>query len=125
MIRRPPKSTLFPYTTLFRSEPGETVQPGDVDKEEFFLEGVVFLQAAITGEGIDRVGDQPLLRVEATGLHLVGADLQCAWSAGALRQCQGPAFGIQQEQLYPVQLLQQIQVEHLADVALAGDRKST
>ena len=26
MIRRPPRSTLFPYTTLFRSE--EIVQPG-------------------------------------------------------------------------------------------------
>src|SRR3712207_7838826 len=25
MIRRPPRSTLFPYTTLFRSEPGEFV----------------------------------------------------------------------------------------------------
>src|SRR5687767_15378948 len=28
MIRRPPRSTLFPYTTLFRSHPGpETHQP--------------------------------------------------------------------------------------------------
>src|SRR5260370_3255719 len=25
MIRRPPRSTLFPYTTLFRSAPGMTV----------------------------------------------------------------------------------------------------
>src|SRR2546430_11542210 len=25
MIRRPPRSTLFPYTTLFRSTPGEMV----------------------------------------------------------------------------------------------------
>src|SRR3712207_7300224 len=25
MIRRPPRSTLFPYTTLFRSEPGDVV----------------------------------------------------------------------------------------------------
>src|SRR2546430_3266911 len=25
MIRRPPRSTLFPYTTLFRSRPGERV----------------------------------------------------------------------------------------------------
>src|SRR3712207_6871207 len=25
MIRRPPRSTLFPYTTLFRSEPAEPV----------------------------------------------------------------------------------------------------
>src|SRR3712207_6850659 len=34
MIRRPPRSTLFPYTTLFRSDPpraagdGQTVRPG-------------------------------------------------------------------------------------------------
>src|SRR2546422_11598913 len=27
MIRRPPRSTLFPYTTLFRSQPGPTGQP--------------------------------------------------------------------------------------------------
>src|SRR5690348_17433247 len=26
MLRRPPRSTLFPYTTLFRSEPNETVK---------------------------------------------------------------------------------------------------
>src|SRR5256885_12165452 len=26
MIRRPPRSTLFPYTTLFRSGPGEKAQ---------------------------------------------------------------------------------------------------
>src|SRR3712207_7333590 len=26
MIRRPPRSTLFPYTTLFRSESGERVR---------------------------------------------------------------------------------------------------
>src|SRR5437016_7321649 len=25
MLRRPPRSTLFPYTTLFRSEPGQAV----------------------------------------------------------------------------------------------------
>src|SRR2546427_8436920 len=35
MIRRPPRSTLFPYTTLFRSAredaAREGVQPGDVD----------------------------------------------------------------------------------------------
>src|SRR2546427_6971545 len=28
MIRRPPRSTLFPYTTLFRSIPGDAVEPG-------------------------------------------------------------------------------------------------
>src|SRR5436853_3389091 len=29
MFRRPPSSTLFPYTTLFRSSPGGRRQPGD------------------------------------------------------------------------------------------------
>src|SRR3989454_12618487 len=28
MIRRPPRSTLFPYTTLFRSIPAPAVEPG-------------------------------------------------------------------------------------------------
>src|SRR2546425_4008425 len=28
MIRRPPRSTLFPYTTLFRSQDGSLVQTG-------------------------------------------------------------------------------------------------
>src|SRR2546422_5118742 len=31
MIRRPPRSTLFPYTTLFRSRPPNLRQPEEVD----------------------------------------------------------------------------------------------
>src|SRR3712207_7809136 len=35
MIRRPPRSTLFPYTTLFRSPHGKALAPGeDRDGEE-------------------------------------------------------------------------------------------
>src|SRR5690349_23787943 len=33
MIRRPPRSTLFPYTTLFRSRGGLTVPEARVDLE--------------------------------------------------------------------------------------------
>src|SRR2546421_6653226 len=33
MIRRPPRSTLFPYTTLFRSEAGDALAPRDVRPE--------------------------------------------------------------------------------------------
>src|SRR2546422_7196634 len=29
MIRRPPRSTLFPYTTLFRSHPARAAEAGD------------------------------------------------------------------------------------------------
>src|SRR3712207_8629499 len=36
MIRRPPRSTLFPYTTLFRSHlPARPKHPLDLDAEEF------------------------------------------------------------------------------------------
>src|SRR2546427_4710529 len=54
MIRRPPRSTLFPYTTLFRSEPRERVferrsqslvpcrlLPGDVGQELSDAHGAV------------------------------------------------------------------------------------
>src|SRR2546430_9196844 len=33
MIRRPPRSTLFPYTTLFRSEAAEQLASDGVDAE--------------------------------------------------------------------------------------------
>src|SRR5690554_7225434 len=40
MIRRPPRSTLFPYTTLFRSE-GDFLQfPGQVEQGIVDAEGV-------------------------------------------------------------------------------------
>src|SRR3712207_8434019 len=49
MIRRPPRSTLFPYTTLFRSlvEVGTTVDVGTV------------LARLDTGEGTDASGVEP------------------------------------------------------------------
>src|SRR3712207_6912867 len=37
MIRRPPRSTLFPYTTLFRSALGARFVPGPRDVELFGL----------------------------------------------------------------------------------------
>src|SRR3989449_9601928 len=43
MIRRPPRSTLFPYTTLFRSPNGEQLEPYEelmIDCPEGYL-GVV------------------------------------------------------------------------------------
>src|SRR2546426_8730314 len=34
MIRRPPRSTLFPYTTLFRSHEGRKEAPHEVERAE-------------------------------------------------------------------------------------------
>src|SRR3712207_8361438 len=42
MIRRPPRSTLFPYTTLFRSEPGRARRAGHLRRGG----GVAALRAA-------------------------------------------------------------------------------
>src|SRR2546430_13288775 len=39
MIRRPPRSTLFPYTTLFRSETFTCVAPGGRSEARFVKTG--------------------------------------------------------------------------------------
>src|SRR5687768_17848799 len=33
MLRRPPRSTLFPYTTLFRSEQAEVAHPAQIGEQ--------------------------------------------------------------------------------------------
>src|SRR2546422_11287920 len=40
MIRRPPRSTLFPYTTLFRSVAGNPKTAGDLPFSAFYDPGV-------------------------------------------------------------------------------------
>src|SRR3712207_8329413 len=54
MIRRPPRSTLFPYTTLFRSAHGEAGRGDDPDRR-------VGGDPAAAGQGVDqqRRGEAP------------------------------------------------------------------
>src|SRR2546427_9618644 len=47
MIRRPPRSTLFPYTTLFRSKKGGTGM--GVDQDDIILAPYTTLQERLTG----------------------------------------------------------------------------
>src|SRR2546430_11340936 len=56
MIRRPPRSTLFPYTTLFRSPVGE--QSGAVEG------GGEDLGGAAAGLGLQQPGPHDLRRVQ-------------------------------------------------------------
>src|SRR5438093_10148390 len=58
MIRRPPRSTLFPYTTLFRSSPRQRLV------DDALNEGVVF-QARLLG----RLGQLVLGRDERVRVH--------------------------------------------------------
>src|SRR4051812_49880190 len=58
MIRRPPRSTLFPYTTLFRSEPF-TGRPGAYVKLEDTVQG---FQEILDGKH-DDLGEQAFYMV--------------------------------------------------------------
>src|SRR3712207_9256546 len=55
MIRRPPRSTLFPYTTLFRSVPRDRVLERDLDRARRAIEegrvddGLAIAQAILDG----------------------------------------------------------------------------
>src|SRR5256885_10388929 len=52
MIRRPPRSTLFPYTTLFRSGPPAAVQGGGGDDADHSVERD---ESAEDGDAADEV----------------------------------------------------------------------
>src|SRR2546426_3183253 len=52
MIRRPPRSTLFPYTTLFRSQVGE---PPSARRQQ----GVGDSAGERAGQDVPRLGDAP------------------------------------------------------------------
>src|SRR3712207_8523511 len=56
MIRRPPRSTLFPYTTLFRSRP-EVVAAVDRDEGHVYIPGREPLDEAVVDHRIARVVD--------------------------------------------------------------------
>src|SRR3989441_7749280 len=60
MIRRPPRSTLFPYTTLFRSEIGEYLRLPLADAEvSRFSDGGVYVQINENVRGADVFVIQP------------------------------------------------------------------
>src|SRR5260221_3457891 len=68
MIRRPPRSTLFPYTTLFRSIGDEDI-PGSirVPRDEVGRHAPEHHVAAIGGDpGCDRLGDRKSTRLNSS-----------------------------------------------------------
>ena len=51
MIRRPPRSTLFPYTTLFRSGNYNIDEDGDVDLQDFAILAAEWLEISCVDPG--------------------------------------------------------------------------
>src|SRR2546429_3567103 len=72
MIRRPPRSTLFPYTTLFRSGCEDGGVYGDPDGQCQYRHGA---EPGIL---------QQLSKGEAKIVHGLLSVVSCQWSVGAL-----------------------------------------
>src|SRR3989442_6347188 len=65
MIRRPPRSTLFPYTTLFRSDTRDPTLPTVLLEDSAAL---VSLVVAAVGIGVHHVTGNPLWDALASGV---------------------------------------------------------
>src|SRR5687768_17769098 len=61
MIRRPPRSTLFPYTTLFRSQPRRRSRDGDVGGAHGALPGRRHHRALRAARGTGKAASAALL----------------------------------------------------------------
>src|SRR3712207_8713720 len=80
MIRRPPRSTLFPYTTLFRSE---VRRPADVGRLRVPREGVALrrrqrLPPLVPGEHVGVVRGEHLRDRKSTRLNSSHANISYA-----------------------------------------------
>src|SRR2546430_10384098 len=73
MIRRPPRSTLFPYTTLFRSEPGlDHSAPESLARGSHELSELPRAQAELGGARPDLLA--PAVGVDAVALAIARRD---------------------------------------------------
>src|SRR3712207_9526254 len=88
MIRRPPRSTLFPYTTLFRSDPSSPFRGGAllgdrIRLAEHFLDPGVYIRSMATRGALGGLAEaalQAALLMDASGkddvyLETVGVGL--------------------------------------------------
>src|SRR3712207_1493929 len=93
MIRRPPRSTLFPYTTLFRSEEGQA-----------YLAGIEGLAELPTSSADIAFGATSLLMVV---LLLVGNVLLgvAVWRSGTLPKWAGALWAAAPVFMYPLGLV--------------------
>src|SRR3712207_9391646 len=54
MIRRPPRSTLFPYTTLFRSPAEMSIEQAQMEQQARLSDVAIITLGRISGEFVDR-----------------------------------------------------------------------
>src|SRR2546430_11256920 len=74
MIRRPPRSTLFPYTTLFRSKPDHTVDVrpvtvGPTTGTDTAIEAGLAPDDAVVVDGVDKLRAGSAVQVRRSEEH--------------------------------------------------------
>src|SRR3712207_7953114 len=77
MIRRPPRSTLFPYTTLFRSQPAATARPSSPAFDACSL---------LTKEEAETVIGEPIVHTRGAGKAQGGLDISNCYVAAKDRK---------------------------------------
>src|SRR3712207_8057537 len=83
MIRRPPRSTLFPYTTLFRSHgPGREPFSGQIFLAFAGPGGVVFRYVA----GMDRIADPAAWRPDRKSTRLNSSHANISYAVFCLKK---------------------------------------
>src|SRR3712207_7278023 len=89
MIRRPPRSTLFPYTTLFRSLPG---RPVPITFDDFIRDaqeigaGVVELAGGDPGQPATRLGRGHLHPVDRKSTRLNSSHANISYAVFCLKK---------------------------------------
>src|SRR3712207_7391287 len=97
MIRRPPRSTLFPYTTLFRSRAREGVARTDQDSREAGRHAVrARRQRAVAGEVRGRCtgpadGDRELPKGDRKSTRLNSSHANISYAVFCLKKKTRPA----------------------------------
>src|SRR5436853_5947441 len=81
MLRRPPRSTLFPYTTLFRSLKWVTSFPGNPARGLPTVTGIICLSDADAGEPLMLLGARSVTALRTGAAAAVATQaLACARS---------------------------------------------
>src|SRR3712207_8766268 len=100
MIRRPPRSTLFPYTTLFRSSPGITCVSGAmllITKQKQYGEDGIIVMGDVA---VTPVPDADQLSQDRKSTRLNSSHANISYAVFCLKKKKEPIANIRSQDLH-------------------------
>src|SRR3712207_6983493 len=85
MIRRPPRSTLFPYTTLFRSDSGDLLGDAGYVRQVLDAGGLHDVRIAASGD-LDEFSIQALLEADRKSTRLNSSHANISYAVFCLKK---------------------------------------